>query len=87
MLGEYLRGDEFFQIDFGKCIERFCHTTGRDIRIVRNEQRLMTEIQGGMVIATGMAMVSILMISVRAGRAVIVAFNIEDTDLVGSRMP
>ena len=87
MLGEYLRGDEFFQIDFGECIERFSHTTGRDIRIVRNEQRLMTEIQGGMVIATGMVMVGILRNFVRAGRTVVIAVNIENTDLVCSRMP
>ena len=84
-LYEVLRGDEFIQIYFGEGFERFNHSMCSDIGVVRNEQRVTTEKQGGMVITTGMAMFSILMMLIRARRAVVM--GTEMTDLVGRKIP
>lgn len=82
-LNEVFRWDESIQVDFGKRFERFRHDVCGDTRTVRKGQTLTCEIQGGVVLADGMAVLRFLVMFARACRAVISCYRIEDADLVG----
>ncbi len=86
-LSEILRRNELIQIHFGNGFERVFYEVGSDIGVVRKEHRLASDIQGGMVLTTGMPMFGILVLVVRACGAVIAGNNVEDLYAVGSKMP